>query len=86
MAAVVFTDYEADPLDGSSVFVSSRGGGGPAPSVVTYVNFATDAACAAGTAPTTWRTVGAPDPTGVSAPAFPCGGPWSEIWVGAVIG
>lgn len=73
---------ETGPPEGAAAELGPSGG---AEGTATYVNFAHDAACADGVPPTTWRTVGAPDPTGISAPSFPCGGPWESIWVGQVI-
>lgn len=56
-----------------------------AASSVLYDMFGVDQQCSPGTAPTVWRVTGAPDPTGIQAPAFPCGGPWEHIWIGRVI-
>lgn len=58
--------------------------------VVRYFDmFGIDAQCTPGTAPSVWTVTGQPDDAGASAPPFPCGGPWSLIWVGrtyAVVG
>ena len=47
-----------------------------------YDMFGVDTQCAPGTAPTVWTVADEPDPTGTYAPAFPCGGPFSPIWIG----
>lgn len=57
---------------------------GPGIAPATYVMFGHDQQCIDGVAPTPWESVGAPDPTGALAPAFPCGGPWESIWVGQI--